>query len=186
MESLPDANYPSSNTLPIISSIPFSQSPIQDYNILHALIPPAQEDQLSTTEFPAEVSELRSEVPFQHSANILATHSPSGTSLSEIRSDDESLFYRCSLCQKRFSSNNKPFHLPWPLSYSATSERHPCSPDEGCGRTVCKDCWIWVYNIAICWTCGEIVVRNEERVGFGWCWWHWACLGCLLCKVRSF
>ena len=186
MESFTDANYPSSNSLPIISSIPFSQSPIQEYSIPHALIPQAQRDQLSTPEYPAEVPKLRSEVPLQPSATILATHSHSATNLSETRSDDESLFYRCSLCQKRFSSNNKPFHLPRSLSYSTRSERYTRSSNEGCGRTVCKDCWIWVYNIAICWTCGEIVVRDEERVGFGWCWWHWACLGCLLCKVRSF
>ncbi|KAM7219885.1 hypothetical protein V8F06_004740 [Rhypophila decipiens] len=29
--------------------------------------------------------------------------------------------------------------------------------------------------------CGEVVVRGDECVSLGWCFWHRACYGCLLC-----
>ncbi|KAI1467283.1 uncharacterized protein F4812DRAFT_460132 [Daldinia caldariorum] len=32
--------------------------------------------------------------------------------------------------------------------------------------------------------CGETVVRGEEGVSLGWCFWHRACYGCLFCGSR--
>ncbi|KAK3332538.1 hypothetical protein B0T19DRAFT_398296 [Cercophora scortea] len=32
--------------------------------------------------------------------------------------------------------------------------------------------------------CGEVVVRGDECVSLGWCFWHRACYGCLLCGSR--
>ena len=36
----------------------------------------------------------------------------------------------------------------------------------------CEDCWKRIHDLSICWACGEVVYRPEEKVGFGWCWWH--------------
>ena len=32
--------------------------------------------------------------------------------------------------------------------------------------------------------CGEVIFRGEECVSLGWCFWHRACYGCLLCGSR--
>ena len=37
---------------------------------------------------------------------------------------------------------------------------------------ICHVCFLRIYNLSICWACGEVVYRAEERVGYGWCWWH--------------
>ena len=82
--------------------------------------------------------------------------------------------YNCSLCHFPLSPDSKPRYLP---------RTHNPFPTDDVNRIYCEDCWIWIYSIAICWTCGEIVGREEEKVGFGWCWWHWGCLSCLVCRV---
>lgn len=52
----------------------------------------------------------------------------------------------------------------------------------GCeARIACETCWKAVLNLSVCWVCGEIVVRGEEVVSLGWCFWHRSCFGCLLC-----
>ena len=85
--------------------------------------------------------------------------------------------YRCTLCYHPLLLDSKPRTIGPHIG--------PLSPlEERCGRIICKACWRWIYSLAICWTCGEIVGRKEERVGFGWCWWHWGCLACVLCRVR--
>ena len=113
----------------------------------------------------------------------LTTRSQSDNTQNKTHADSEEFLYTCSLCRRTFSSDKKPHHLPCTLSSSLQYENHSHSSGKGCGRIFCKDCWIWIYSVAMCWTCGEIVVRGEEKVGFGWCWWHWGCLGCLVCKV---
>jgi hypothetical protein len=32
--------------------------------------------------------------------------------------------------------------------------------------------------------CGEVIFRGDECVSLGWCFWHKACYGCLLCGSR--
>lgn len=77
--------------------------------------------------------------------------------------------YNCSLCYESLPSTTRhPYTMP-------------CGSRPG--RIFCERCWIWIYNVAICWRCGELVVRDEERVGFGWLWWHWGCFCCLVCCV---
>ena len=83
--------------------------------------------------------------------------------------------YTCTLCRRPIESNQKPYFI---------SERSGPSTVSLVGEhTLCEGCWTWAYNLAICWTCGEVVSRGEERVSFGWCWWHWGCLACLICRV---
>ncbi|KAK3322606.1 hypothetical protein B0H66DRAFT_531939 [Apodospora peruviana] len=49
-----------------------------------------------------------------------------------------------------------------------------------------------LFTCTFCWTissgrphvCGEVVVRGDECVSLGWCFWHRACYGCLLCGSR--
>ncbi len=51
-------------------------------------------------------------------------------------------------------------------------------------RLACEACHRALLELAICWVCGEIVVRGEECVSLGWCFWHRACYGCLFCGSR--
>ena len=49
--------------------------------------------------------------------------------------------------------------------------------------TFCLSCFEKFHALHICWTCGLTVHRGEERVGYGWAWWHWGCMSCLLCRA---
>ncbi|PHH88382.1 hypothetical protein CDD83_7615 [Cordyceps sp. RAO-2017] len=48
-------------------------------------------------------------------------------------------------------------------------------------RLACGPCHDAILDLSICWVCGEMVLRGDECVSFGWCFWHRACFGCLLC-----
>lgn len=110
--------------------------------------------------------------------------------------EEEKALYRCTLCQGYLPLDSKPYTLPATLvntlSQPSSLQRPSDSSNStasrisnGSGRVFCRECYIWIYDLGICWTCGEIVGRSEERVGFGWCWWHWGCYGCLLCRVST-
>ena len=49
--------------------------------------------------------------------------------------------------------------------------------------TFCLACFEKFHALHICWTCGFTIHREEERVGYGWAWWHWGCMSCLLCRA---
>jgi hypothetical protein len=51
-------------------------------------------------------------------------------------------------------------------------------------RIVCHACWRAVLDLSICWVCGECIVRGDEVVSLGWCFWHRGCFGCLMCRTR--
>ncbi|KAI1417515.1 hypothetical protein F5Y13DRAFT_201117 [Hypoxylon sp. FL1857] len=50
-----------------------------------------------------------------------------------------------------------------------------------------------LFTCTFCWhlsrgpphVCGEVVFRGEECVSLGWCFWHRACYGCLLCGSKA-
>ena len=48
-------------------------------------------------------------------------------------------------------------------------------------RICCQGCYEQLLDLAICWVCGEVVVRGDEVVSLGWCFWHRGCFGCLIC-----
>ena len=52
-------------------------------------------------------------------------------------------------------------------------------------RLTCADCHTTILNLSICWVCGEMIFRGADCVSFGWCFWHRACFGCLLCGSRK-
>lgn len=112
--------------------------------------------------------------------------------------EEERALYKCTLCHGDLPLDSKPYTLPATLanslsppsslqgpSSSSPSNGADARKSHGSGRVFCRDCYVWIYNLGICWSCGEIVGRSEERVGFGWCWWHWGCYGCLLCRVSG-
>lgn len=60
-------------------------------------------------------------------------------------------------------------------------------PAQALGRSArlcCPPCYAAILDLSICWVCGEIIFRGDECVSFGWCFWHRACYGCLLCGSR--
>lgn len=106
---------------------------------------------------------------------------------------------KCALCHERIPDNLKPCTFPStaPAALAALKPHLICSDDASYYYTsssyssgpkvfFCHTCWVWIYNLSICWTCGEIVAREEEKVSYGWCWWHWACVSCLICRVGKF
>lgn len=116
--------------------------------------------------------------PKEFSHNIVQSRSLGLRDANRAKPSRTEAFYKCTLCYGTLPSTSKIFTLP-DVHTDADSRK-----GKGSGRIFCKECWIWIYDLSICWTCGEIVGRMEERVGFGWCWWHWGCMGCLICKVR--
>ncbi|MCJ1407748.1 hypothetical protein MMC19_001819 [Ptychographa xylographoides] len=111
------------------------------------------------------------------SQKLVRTYSLGARANNQYIRDESQALYICSLCYHPLPVSSKPYVLP---DGDAPVDS---LKSKGGLRIFCKDCWVWVYNLSICWKCGEIVARMEERVGFGWCWWHWGCLGCLICKV---
>ena len=104
----------------------------------------------------------------------------------------------CTLCHHRIEGQEYSFPSSAPAALAALKSSLVLAPertpdgDEDIGggygkvkreRHFCRRCWIRIYDLSLCWTCGEVVHRGEERVGFGWCWWHWGCVGCLFCRV---
>ncbi|KAH8902566.1 hypothetical protein BR93DRAFT_254890 [Coniochaeta sp. PMI_546] len=51
-------------------------------------------------------------------------------------------------------------------------------------RLACELCYNALLDLSICWVCGEIVVRGDDCVSLGWCFWHKSCYGCLICGNR--
>lgn len=91
----------------------------------------------------------------------------------------------CALCQSPFHPSKESYSFPStaPVALAALGKRFTLTTSSSC-RFFCHACWIWIHNLSICWTCGDTVTRGEERVSYGWCWWHWGCVGCLFCRVR--
>lgn len=51
-------------------------------------------------------------------------------------------------------------------------------------RLACQPYYGALLDLAVCWVCGEVVFRGDECVSLGWCFWHRACYGCLMCGDR--
>lgn len=75
-------------------------------------------------------------------------------------------------------SNRRKFSFPSSKPNSNISSKNP-------SLGFCLTCFEHLHSLRICWTCGEHIERPEERVSCGWAWWHWGCVGCLLCRVSS-
>lgn len=90
----------------------------------------------------------------------------------------------CSLCLDTIPDHVEPCAFPQsaPAALAALSQYTPFAKIKA-PKTFCHTCWVWIHNLSICWTCGDTVTRKEERVSYGWCWWHWGCVSCLLCRV---
>lgn len=52
-------------------------------------------------------------------------------------------------------------------------------------RLACHACSKALLDLSICWACGESILRGEECVSLGLCFWHRACYGCLFCGSRA-
>ena len=92
---------------------------------------------------------------------------------------------KCALCHERIPDNVKPCSFPStaPAALAALNPHLGYEAYSSAPKVFCHTCWVWIYNLSICWTCGETVARKEEKVSFGWCWWHWACVSCTICRV---
>lgn len=51
-------------------------------------------------------------------------------------------------------------------------------------RLACEPCYKTLLDLSVCWVCGEVVVRGDDCVSLGWCFWHKSCYGCLMCGNR--
>jgi hypothetical protein len=83
-------------------------------------------------------------------------------------------------CGSRKMPSKSP---PFICTFCWTPQMAPAKPKVvgRHGRIACHECWKSILDLSICWVCGEMVVRGEEVVSLGWCFWHRACFGCLLC-----
>ena len=87
-------------------------------------------------------------------------------------------------------------------SVPSATPRPPPAPDSGASNAfICSFCWQLVFtrprvvgqsarltcepyysslvDLAVGWACGEVVVRGDDCVSLGWCFWHRVCYGCL-------
>lgn len=71
-----------------------------------------------------------------------------------------------------------------PSNQSSSTSRFGPKLLGSSARIVCQACWCAVLDLSICWVCGECIVRGDEVVSLGWCFWHRACFGCLICGTQ--
>lgn len=111
-----------------------------------------------------------------------ASRNPSGCSSEQDSRNSiaSSSLHICALCQQTILDALFTFPSTAPAALAAIRSALP-SPSPS--SAFCQNCWLRIYSLSLCWTCGEIVTRSEERVGFGWCWWHWGCMSCVFCRV---
>ena len=173
----------SRTSLPIL---PRPASPIQFH-----LIPKPLSTQPSQTHLnplrrrQSQITKVSHSPKTVESIDLATVQSPSiRDSMLYLQEEKDSL-YKCTLCQVRLPPNTRSYTIPGTYLRSSviTSSIPKYKTIEGSGRVFCRACWTYIYDLAVCWTCGEIVGREDERVGFGWCWWHWACVSCMLCGV---
>lgn len=96
---------------------------------------------------------------------------------------------KCGRCHESIPTGVEPCSFPSSTAPAALAalNLHLGSEAYSSGPKVfCHKCWVWIYNLSICWACGETVARGEEKVSYGWCWWHWACVSCMICRVGSY
>ncbi|KAL7921938.1 hypothetical protein ACQKWADRAFT_293941 [Trichoderma austrokoningii] len=77
---------------------------------------------------------------------------------------DETNFFTCSFCHTLYMGP-------------------PCVLGRS-RRLACHACSTAIFDLSICWVCGEVVFQGEGGVSLGWCFWHGGCYGCLLCGSR--
>ena len=57
------------------------------------------------------------------------------------------------------------------------------NPPKTTNHQVCSTCQSAILDLSICWACGECIVRGNDVVSLGWCFWHRLCFGCLVCNT---
>ncbi|MCJ1248595.1 hypothetical protein MMC30_005813 [Trapelia coarctata] len=156
-----DSPSPSkSSSSPAIS--PSRQVPLSTPSIEISLVPPplspgTTRAHSSPNDNQIEKPKLRVRNPKEYSHSIVRSRSLGVRGGSRVKKTRTEAFYKCTLCYGTLPSTGKIFTLP-DTHIDADSRK-----GEGNGRIFCKECWIWIYDLSICWTCGEVVGRLEER-----------------------
>lgn len=108
---------------------------------------------------------------------------PTTTTTPQRTASVSALTANCSICKDPLSPLQS---YSFPKTAPAISHRiHSLFPGIDSSPIFCARCFEAIRAIRICWGCGEDIHRREERVGCGWAWWHWGCMRCLLCRVRT-
>lgn len=160
------------------------------------LIPSTSDKSIKLSPLNIRSSSSHNSIPELSESGLLPNASypqlrtPPSPSLTLTSTSTMKPYRLCTLCHRRIKGSEYSFPSVAPaalaaikLSLSPTKKGEQSKSDD---RYFCHKCWVRIYDLSLCWTCGEVVHRGEERVGFGWCWWHWGCLGCLFCRVRCF
>ncbi len=146
-------------SIPLLSFVtPYSSQP---FSMQHDMARPPQQRQPSfTTRSSPVLAQYHSREHSLSSPSLI----PSPLTPRRLSTPSRDGF-RCTGCGKAFAS--------------------PCFTVGRRLRAVCRECWRWMWSVSICWSCGEVVFRKTDAIGFGWCWWHWGCFSCLVCSVSA-
>lgn len=182
MGSLPRfPHFQPSLSLPSIAHLRSPDSPVHRH-----LIPPPLKSRCASAPLhpPPEESLTELEVKTLNSGphdRLSSDHA--NPMIVDSRYTDPSI--SCSLCHNQIPDHVEPCAFPEtaPAATAALSSHISMSTGP---RVFCYACWVWIYNLSICWACGDTVSRKEERVSYGWCWWHWGCVSCLFCRVSRY
>lgn len=172
--------FPYFNPSLSLPSIPHLRSP--DSPVHRHLIPPPLKSRRASAHlhpFPKE-----SLTEFEFETLNPGPHGPSSGHANHVVTDSHHTEARksCALCHNLIPDHVEPCTFP-ATAPAAVAALNPHIPLSTGPRIFCYACWVWIHNLSICWTCGETVSRKEERVSYGWCWWHWGCVSCLFCRV---
>ena len=166
-----------------LPSLPHLRSP--DSPVHRHLTPPPLESRRSSAHLHPLPEESLTEVEFEM-LNPGPHRHRSDQSIHSVRDSLHTNANKsCTLCHNRIPYNVEPCTFP-ATAPAAVAALNPHIPLSTGPKIFCYACWVWIHNLSICWTCGDTVSRKEERVSYGWCWWHWGCVSCLFCRVCEY
>lgn len=114
------------------------------------------------------------------------THNPVSTTMTTVTTttvihEQEQQSFTCTFCWRSYPSSQRHIFHSTATTTSTSSRSKKKTPTP---RPACPPCYRAIIDLSIYWVCGEVVVHGEECVSLGWCFWHTACYGCLLCGSK--
>ncbi|KAK1779268.1 hypothetical protein QBC45DRAFT_486040, partial [Copromyces sp. CBS 386.78] len=139
--------------------------------------PPSRSSSFSfsnRTSFSSNDCAVHTPLPTTTTTKITTTTTTTGSQEQEQQQS-----FTCTFCWHPYPASQRHiFHRSIGKgSYKRTRTRPPPRP-------ACPPCYRAIIDLSIYWVCGEVVFRGEECVSLGWCFWHRACYGCLLCGSK--
>ncbi|KAL8677146.1 MAG: hypothetical protein Q9186_006401 [Xanthomendoza sp. 1 TL-2023] len=131
---------------------------ISQLNLLPNPLKPQQTPHRSSSQTSASIQQP------PYSPTIIATSTPSPRDNDPLASQLLAT-PTCALCKTHLPDPSSRYNFPAtaPAALAALPQFLTISISNPTSPLFCKQDWIRIHDLSICWTCGDIVTRGEER-----------------------